>query len=65
MIKELALYKNELYQFNSVFNSLEELFTSKQSQTCNRVDYDPFYFSLSLMSTNNIHVCWASDGSTL
>lgn len=28
MIKELALYKNELYQFNSVFNSLEELFTS-------------------------------------
>lgn len=64
MIKEfLALYKNELYQLNSVFNSLEELFTSKQSQTCNRVDYDPFYFSLSLMSTNNI--CWASDGSTL
>lgn len=31
MIKELALYKNELYQFNSVFNSLEELFTSKQT----------------------------------
>lgn len=52
-----------VYQFNSVFNSLEELFTSKQSQTCNRVDFVPFYFSLSLMSSNNL--CWASDGSTL